>query len=94
MRLFLNEYYRRKPERLWEKDGDVFCMAKNEEYDYEFLSVDLHESELKKRDAEIEELKNIIKKNLELDKKVLDKAESLQAKLKKMGNNTPFINIK
>lgn len=48
MRLFFNEYYRRKPDRLWEKDGEVFCMEKGGEYDYEFISIDEHEQELTK----------------------------------------------
>lgn len=53
MRLFFNEYYRRKPERLWEKEGDVFCMVKSDEYDYEFISMDFHEKEIEYLKAEV-----------------------------------------
>jgi hypothetical protein len=58
MRLFFNEYYRLKPMRLNEIDGEIFTMEKGGEYNYEFLSIDEHEKEIAQLKEQLEKFKS------------------------------------
>jgi hypothetical protein len=83
MRLFLNDYYRRKPDRLLERDGEILTMEKGGEFNYEFLSIDLHNIEIESLQKQNSKMRECLEESLiyigidSSSKNLLDRARAL-----------------